>query len=120
MREGMKREIVDLRTAARKNGIYAFAAIKKNNKSLSTQLSAGGIWPQQTHTPAAAARGGGGPAESMVGKCLHVLSRFATGAARVYGERNSVLLLKLPPRPRIHYDLAHFFFSPLWATVAAL
>lgn len=110
MREGMKRGIVDLRTAARKNSIYAFAAIKKNNKSLHTAVSRQYLTP--THTPAAAARGGGGSAESMVGKCLHVLSRFATGAARVYGERNSVLLLKLPPRPRIHYDLAHFFFFP--------
>ena len=72
MREGMKRQIADLRTAARKNSIYAFVAIKKNNKSLSTQLPAGSIWPQQTHI---SSTGGGGPGKSMVGKCLHVLSR---------------------------------------------
>lgn len=58
MREGMKREIVDLRTAARKNSIYAFAAIKENNKSLHTAVSRQYLTP--THTPAAAALGGGG------------------------------------------------------------
>lgn len=58
MREGMKREIVDLRTAARKNSIYAFAAIKKNYKSLHTAVSRQYLTP--THTPAAAALGGGG------------------------------------------------------------